>query len=383
MSNRFRNFPFLSATILGALILRLWFRGFSGWGMLAFSATCLWFSWELIQWLIRFLERPKAPRSSAVSASPRVSHSQIDESSPLVSLVYFLSEPRQVDERGIRRCIEDALKREVGANAWLRKIEVIQPHHRDLEENGDRIRHFSILLPDGEFAVLASNQPYMKNPDVFASESIRDKRLRKAVETHQAWISVDLIDLPHTPEEEAKFYRIMGKILAAMAGPDCLAIYCPAIERCNEFDLSLLEILKGENPLSLFETSTFEPVIEIADNNPRLAAAVAEAVERWPEFVSAFEKSTSENKKDFIVKLEFREGRKAEFMWISIQKIEGEVVTGVLLNDPHELLNIHRGSTISANIARLSDWLYPGKGGQHVGGFTLDVLTEDDEQQDY
>jgi uncharacterized protein YegJ (DUF2314 family) len=164
-----------------------------------------------------------------------------------------------------------------------------------------------------------------------------------------------------------------------MAGPDCLAVYCPELQRCNEFDPGLIETLSGPDPLDLFEEPTFEPVIEISDNNPRMAAAVREAVTRWPEFVAAFEGSPIADRDRYIVKVEFREGKKAEYMWVSVEELAPEGVTGILMNDPHELLDVHRGARVHFTLDRLNDWIYPGRDGRHVGGFTLDVLADDGE----
>jgi uncharacterized protein YegJ (DUF2314 family) len=164
-----------------------------------------------------------------------------------------------------------------------------------------------------------------------------------------------------------------------MAGPDCLAIYCPELQRCNEFDPGLIEDLSGPDPLDLFEEPTFEPVIEISDNNPRMAAAVREAVSRWPEFVAAFQGSPLADRDRYIVKAEFREGKKAEYMWVSVEEIASDGVSGILMNDPHELLEVHRGARVRFTLDRLNDWIYPGRGGSHVGGFTLDVLADDGE----
>ncbi len=49
------------------------------------------------------------------------------------------------------------------------------------------------------------------------------------------------------------------------------------------------------------------------------------------------------------------------------------------MNDPHELLEVHRGARVHFTLDRLNDWIYPGRGGSHVGGFTLDVLADDGE----
>ena len=172
-------------------------------------------------------------------------------------------------------------------------------------------------------------------------------------------------------------YLVIGRLLGAMAGPDCLAIYCPEIQRCNEFEPSQIEKLMGGDPLSIFDEPTFEPVIEVSDNDPRMAAAERTARTRWPEFVKAFDKRTEENAEQFIIKAEFTEGDQSEFMWVTVISINEETIQGILTNDPHELVDVHRGANVEIPVKLLNDWIYPGKDGIPVGGFTLDILSED------
>jgi uncharacterized protein YegJ (DUF2314 family) len=373
MPLRFRRFPFLSAAILALLTARLSWAGSGIWGVTGLVLAALWFGIELVRWLLPPREPGKAA-GRAVSAPSGASEAQ-----SLVSLVYFLSESRRVDEAAIRDCVSSALGIRFQVNDPDADTFVIPFSPPDRKKSDSHIRHFMVRIPDGLFAVLVSDRPYIDNPKDFARDSIRDKRLRSAVERHLAWISVDLMDDPTDPAAVRRAYQVIGKILASMAGPDCLAIYCPEMQRCNEFDPGLIETLSGPDPLDLFEEPTFEPVIEISDNNPRMAAAVREAVTRWPEFVAAFEGSPLADRDRYIVKAEFREGKKAEYMWVSVEEIAPDGVTGVLMNDPHELLEVHRGARVHFTLDRLNDWIYPGRGGSHVGGFTLDVLADDGE----
>lgn len=382
MPLRFRRFPFLSAAILAFLTARLSWSGSGTWGIAALVVAALWFGIELARWL---LPPPRdAPAADgadgADAADPPSSPAPFAGSGDgLVSLVYFLSEPRRVDEASIRDCVSSALGIRFRVDDPGSDTFVIPFSPPDRRKGEAHVRHFMVRIPEGVFAVLVSDQPYIENPKDFARGSIRDKRLRTAVERHLAWISVDLLDDTADPGAVRRAYRTIGRLLGAMAGPDCLAVYCPELQRCNEFDPGLIETLSGESPLALFDEPTFEPVIEISDNNPKMAAAVREAVVRWPEFVAAFQGCASPDRERHIVKAEFREGRKSEFMWVSVEEIGPDGVVGILMNDPHELLEVHRGARVRFGIDRLNDWIYPGRDGSHVGGFTLDVLADDGE----
>ena len=373
MLKKLKQFPFLSTAILLTLMTRLVINGLTWVGAVALIVTALWFCFDMVRWLmIRFDD----------NALPNYQEEPEEEVPPenLASLVYFLSEPREANETSIRRCVSAALGIDFDADAHSSEHFVIEFNPpRTANEADDGINHFMIKIPQGLFAVLVSNRPYISKPSQFAKECIRDKRLRKAVEQHLAWISVDLMDDTSDPEAASAAYQVIGQILATLAGPDCLAIYCPELQRCNEFDLSLIETLSSQRPLALFNEPTFQPIVEISDSNPKMAQAVGEARQRWSEFLHFFAESGPADADKFIVKAEFREGSKCEYMWLSVTAASATSVSGILMNDPHELMNIHRGASVTLEVNRLNDWIYRDQDGEHVGGFTLDVLAEGDE----
>lgn len=370
MSPRLKRFPIFPTVLLLALLIRLAFSGLSWVGVVALVITTVWFGIEIVRWLVI----PPEPEKNVPATGSSLDPDPLDD---LVSLVYFLSDEREPDESIIRASVSNALGVDFDVSNPDSEHFVIQfqpPETR--RRKGDGIQHFMVRIPQGLFSVLVADRPYIDNPRKFAQDAIRDKRLRNAVENHKAWLSVDLMDDATDPDRASEAYDVIGKILAALAGPDCLAIYCPEMQRCNEFDFSLIETLSEGDPLRLFDEPTFEPIIEISDNDPRMAAAVAEAVSRWPEFVEAFRNCADDDRERFIVKAEFREGKRCEYMWVTVDSIDEDGVRGTLMNDPHELLDIHRGADVHFELDRLNDWIYPDKDGEHVGGFTLDVLAE-------
>lgn len=378
MGSRSKQLPLLLISILLSVILviRLLTSGLTSFGIVALVLAVLWFGFELVRFLLPHPDEDAWEDSHA--DSPDIPG---EAPTDLVSLVYFLSEPRIPDESVIRSCVANALeiKFDVSNPESEHFVMRFEPPKDQKGGDKDNVQHFMIRIPQGLFAVLVSDQPYIKNPKSFASQTIRDKRLRNAVEGHSAWMSVDLMDDASSSDDRAEAYYTIAQILSALAGPDCLAIYCPELQRCNEFDLSLIDSLSSPNPLALFEEPTFEPIIEISDNNPRMAAAVTEAIKRWPEFVEAFQNREDPTDESYIIKAEFREGRNCEYMWVSVEEITESVIHGTLMNDPHELLDFHRGARVGIEFDRLNDWIYPGEGGSHEGGFTLDVLAEGDD----
>jgi uncharacterized protein YegJ (DUF2314 family) len=64
---------------------------------------------------------------------------------------------------------------------------------------------------------------------------------------------------------------------------------------------------------------------------------------------------------------------KVEHMWVSDVEFDGTTLTGVLLNDPHELQSVRAGDSVSSGLDRLADWMYVIAPFVY-GGFTVDVI---------
>lgn len=366
LRGRFRSFPYLPLAVVIFMLARLFaFGGLTWLGYSILVVSFVWLGIDTTRWLfnMKYEIEENDPARQVVREEPDT----------LVSLVFFLEEPREVTEENLRRCVSHALNVDLDDTDADSEFFVVQ--YSPPTSGTSPIENYMVRIPQGVFSVMLSNRPYISNPVKFARDSIRDKRLRTAVEKHRAWISVDLMDDDIESTEEA--YAVIGKLLGSMAGPDCLAIYCPEIQRCNEFEPSQIEVLLGGSPLSIFDEPTFEPVIEVSDNDPRMAAAEKTAQERWPEFVQAFENKKPADAEKFIVKAEFTEGTRSEFMWVTVTTIKEYTVNGILTNDPHELVEVFRGAEVEFPIERLNDWIYPGKDGTPIGGFTLDILSED------
>jgi hypothetical protein len=170
---------------------------------------------------------------------------------------------------------------------------------------------FVLKTTDGMYMICNFALPYVQDPVEFA-DTVMDGRLRKAILAHTAWISVDAMGVEDV-DSKAAAYRDIGKMIAQLAGPDCLAVYCPELERCNEYDEQLLETLRSDDPLSLFDEPTFAPVLGVHADDQKMIEAVAEARRRWPVFVDAF-RDNIDKKTPYLVKAEFKQGDNSEFM---------------------------------------------------------------------
>lgn len=370
MWSRFAKSPILPGLITALILFRLFSVGLSTFGIAALAMTVLWLGVSLIHWLVTRRERP-IPADNEPE----------DEEEILISLVYLLEEPREATEETVRRCVSSAMEMDLKTDDPDATEFVLSATAPGLGPR-NQIRQFIVKIPQGIFGVIVSAEPYIENPRRYAYESIRDKRLRTAIENHGAWISVDRMGDPPVGAEKAESYAVIGKILASMAGPDCLALYCPELQRCNEFDPALIDELAAGDPLGVFSEPTFEPVIEISEDDPRMLRAVEEAIHRWPDFVDAFTTRTDPDDERYIVKAEFSEKKRSEFMWVSVTRIEADQVTGILMNDPHELVGVHRGQSVEIRIDQLNDWLFPLPDGDVAGGFTLKVLADEETGND-
>jgi uncharacterized protein YegJ (DUF2314 family) len=287
------------------------------------------------------------------------------EDKPLIALVLFLEEPRDLDVDFIARRASLALGERVSAGA------------------PDKTEHFvageepSFVLKYRELFFLINSfpRPYMDDT-MAAASAIGELRLRKAVRDHSAWLSVDLLGEVRR-SELPKIYRIIGKLTAAFADDDCLAVFAPATGQLNLFDADVAQHLRGDNPLALFDVASHPPVVPVSGNDPRLKAAVSKARKRWPEFVRAFEERRPEQ--TFSVKARIGDDEVAEFMWISVTGLENGWVYGRLDNDPIELTSIRCGDRIRVHVDDLNDWLFT-TGDQVRGGFTIEVLRKIQEE---
>lgn len=293
----------------------------------------------------------------------------------LTALVFLLREPRQLADWQVRQAAARALGIElvIGDRPEPNTIlpvpaEKVKP---DLPP-GAGMTYF-INTGSRMFLINSFAQPYMEKPGEVAA-TFPDQRLRAAVANHTAWISADLYGETPAEADRAEIYRLLGRMLAPLGGDDCTAIFCPELERCNEYGPSVLEALQTGRPLEIFESPTFAPVINVAADDARMVAAVEEARRRWPEFVAAF-RARTDPEVPFIVKARFCEGDVGEFMWMSVQSITGERITGRLENSPAQLQKLKEGDPVTVAVSDLNDWLCQING-EPAGGFTVKVLNE-------
>jgi uncharacterized protein YegJ (DUF2314 family) len=286
-----------------------------------------------------------------------------DDTKPMISLVLFLRAPRY---------LEAPVLAQIVSSAWGGAY---SSDENDEEESSRFVVGesplFAVQSPEAFYVVHNFARQYFDDTKA-AAEDANELRLRKAIEDHQAWMAVDLIRLHDDAAAPESVYPQIARLIAELAGDDCLAIYQPQTNKINVWDASLEAKLRGPNPLEEFAIPTNVPVVPVDDDDPRMLAAVNEARSRWPEFVTAFKQRSG---KSFSVKAPVTVGEHTEFIWISVDGLEPDYIHGTLDNDPVDLGDLKAGSRVEVPVKELNDWVYL-KNDEPVGLFTVKVLTE-------
>lgn len=170
-----------------------------------------------------------------------------------------------------------------------------------------------------------------------------------------------------------EIYRTLGKIAAELLDDGCLMVYSTYTGHYCARDDRLAENLRGSDPMAALSEMADPPIVEVADDDPRMKKAIAEARRRWPEFVAAFQ--TRQAGQRFSVKAPLRDGGKTEFIWIEVTGIGKDTIQGKLDNEPAEVKSMKIGDAVRVEVKTLNDWLYLSNG-EMIGGFTVKVMQQ-------
>jgi uncharacterized protein YegJ (DUF2314 family) len=291
---------------------------------------------------------------------------------PMISFTLLLREPRYLDAPILAQIVSAAWGGDYSASE--------NPGNGQEEGEAKDSRNerwvvgnsplFLVRSPEGLFMVHNFDRPYFDSPDKAAAD-MPEVRLRQAIAENRAWVAVDLM-VPHDASRSAEsFYPAIGRLIAELAGPDCLAILHPDSGRINAWDESLEARLRGPDPLKEFATPVHVPVVEIDDDDPRMQAAVAEARRRWGEFVEAFNARRPGDY--FAIKVPITVEGSREFIWIEVTGLEPNLVHGRLGNEPVNLGALKLGDALEVPLSDLNDWGFT-RDDKPVGLFTLKVL---------
>lgn len=276
----------------------------------------------------------------------------------LISFVVLLKEPRKLDERTLGEVVSKAVGIAPDPDTVNKGFLVSKPPY------------YKIELASGVYVINNIATPYFEDVEELTKE-IAQPDLREAVARHRAWISVDWAG-KEEPADLRAAYGDMGKIAAALARPDALAIYSPEAAQLSAFDDSVATAMAGSDPLQIFDgSSTDSESVSISDDDPQLLAAQEKARKAWPEFTRAFEAKAGKN---FAVNGRIVEGENSEYMWLSVTSIDADNVHGTLDNAPVALTSLKMGQDLHVKVSEIDDWIYIGTDDVPVGGFTREAM---------
>lgn len=348
----------LSANVLlaGYWVYLIFNRGFNSARLICTTGSLLfaWWVWKNFS----------PTQIAATTASSDVDDTEEEKKKPMISLVLLLRELRYLEAPVLAQILSSAWGGEYSSG--------------DSDDDEETQRFvvgksplFAVQSPEAFFVVHNFDRQYFDDTPAAAADA-KELRLRKALEDHQAWLAVDLIRVHDEKAAPESVYPQIAKLIAELAGDDCVAILQPETNKINVWDASLEEKLRGPNPLEDFTELIHIPVIEVADDDPRMMAAVAKARTRWPEFVAAFKKRDGEM---FSVKAPVTVADKTEFIWIKVDGLEPEYIHGKLANDPVALGDMKLGDRVEIPVKDLNDWAFFRKD-RPVGLFTVEVIRQ-------
>ena len=141
----------------------------------------------------------------------------------------------------------------------------------------------------------------------------------------------------------------------------------------RRLEVPVILALELHKPLAFLGISGEPPVVPYEADAEELKQAEDEAKSRWGEFISAFNRKNPDHE-DFAVKTAFDTADgDLEHMWVMVEEVEGDIIRGLLGNDPINVPELEAGSPVEIKQEAISDWAYTDKG-ELVGGFSMKVL---------
>jgi uncharacterized protein YegJ (DUF2314 family) len=280
----------------------------------------------------------------------------------LISIVALTREPVSFDPAVLAR---------VAGKAWEADLGDGESEGPDGFVGGGGMMN-AIMHQGRMFMINSLPKPYMDDVEK-ACEFIKDLRVRELFREHQAWFSCDAMGVDaKTPEEEVvDWYRQIGTLFAELLDENCLLIFLPDSELAFPINEDTETALRSKDPVGALRGTMTVPFVAVADDDPLLVRAVAQARDEWPRFVTAFE---SREGKGFSVKAPVTHADNTEFIWITVTALEGDRIYGELGNDPANLGALKFGSKVSVPLTDLNDWCFMDQEGKLTGGFTVEAV---------
>ncbi len=318
--------------------MQIFLNGFSGTrvALCVVMLFSLWAYWNSYGDLVR----GRASWTDPDDKDERVKASgDTGEDKPMTSIVLLRRTPKFLDDKVLLESLRDAWdeSRKLGED--------------ELFVAGDGPLHI-VKSPQGMWMVHNHARPYFEGEN--PAGRMPELRLRKALEDHAAWLSVDLMhgflgDLPADV-----YYPYIFRLVRELADDDTLAILRPETGEINVWTDEVAKRLGAIDPLEEFSTPVHSPVISVSDDDPRMKAAVAEARDGFSTFREHW--STRGPDDSFLVKAAIRRNGLSEIIWIEVAGLEPEFIHGTLGNEPVDLEGLQMGDRVEVPVSDLYDW---------------------------
>lgn len=271
------------------------------------------------------------------------------------SLVAFLSAVRELEQTAV----EQALGAEFGV-PFTEPPEGSEATHLVIVQDGT-----AIVFVDGEVVIVNCGGP--NNPTPAELEQYQDLRIRHLLGEHRQLLRVLTRGAVGEVAESAR-RRLCARVVAALWGDDVLGLSWHCDRRLVPTADATRQQLRAADPVAATLGDPLVPVLVPRDESA-MQKAIEQARASWAEAVAHHQKGGE-------VTAKFRFATRSgnfEHIWVTVQKIDGEQVSGVLANHPRDLGDWKLGTAVTAKLTELSDWLFE-RDGKMVGGFTVKVL---------
>lgn len=285
------------------------------------------------------------------------SNDQADgDADDLVSIVLLLRNPKP---------ITDVELAELAESAWGGDFT-----SGDDDADGFVVGEGKLLMiksPLGMFTFNNFDRPYWQDVDSLAEE-VKELRLRKALASHEAWLSIDLTALGNNDVESSIAYQHIAKLIVKLADEDTLAVYRPGMKRFNVWSDEVAEKMAADFE-NVNEVSNVA-VVAIENDHPLMVAAIEKAKEQWPKFAKAFNERENDAEGDYVVKAKISTSTNTEYIWVNVTELSADNIKGKLANDPVDLGDLKIGSEVDVPLSDMQDWCYL-EGDKPIGLFSL------------
>ncbi len=282
-----------------------------------------------------------------------------------ISIVMLLREPRRFTESDVRGAVRRALH--VDADV----------HAMDLDPTTRAFAVISEAFP--LLSVVDSARTYLEAEDIEeAASGCEDPRLRSAILSHRAWISVDAMGFKRTPkpEQRAEIYqRVLTRVAAELFDEKGLALYAPAEKRFAPMTPGLCDRLREGRFGEVFgDDAMNEPIINVHGHDERFERAVETARKRLPEFILAFERFGPAS--SALLKAGFKHERGTEHMWGSVTSVTSAGIVVTIENRAANPGVPTKGESVTVPSEIVTDWMYVDEKGNLHGGFVERLLVK-------